>query len=641
MERNVQTAVEFLDGVYGRQHDEAALRKYLLQKQNLSLHEVNEAFNIHRARVGGRKSIKKCNDEQKTTERPEVTVGVRDKDLSYATCLLPNKRDAGKRLINDFINSEVKYCNLLGKLWSDYCVKLIDMALRHKLQMSPQKSKNLFKQIPHLLKFHNAFHKDLIRETDIGHLFFRSVWFFKGYMDYTKSIHSVIKQLGEYAGDEILQKSLSDISKNSKCSPSDLVGLLMVPLDRIQEYKMFLDNLKEMADKTKRSYKWLDKAARRIRRVALHVEKFRSVINNFYEMYRIQVYMSGQVNILVDERRIIRRGMMIRRTGGWTARNKQYVFFLFNDLLLWSSKKGVFQNFVPLHSCKVMPYQGINNSEKKFMVVSKTKDKVKMLFLECKTWRQRNDWCLAIKKAIKSFKKLGLEKLDEFSLVMDSEKVQVDLVSEEPNDNSEEPSVQRNKSKKSDDFVSESLTCTSEFKEDTREEQDTELVDYDFENSQNYAIRDCKEYETIEETSSQYSESDCEEQSVRRDRSTVDGMSPFRTHSRIRNLMPVHEKDKFSSNSSIMLRCGPSDGPGVSVVDRRSKGDIDIEELSRTDVDYSRSTSPGSCNLSRVRIIRRDKKDKRDVPGNSKAMVPRITISLGDFQGDGSPYKQD
>jgi len=641
MERNIQTAVEFLDGVYGRQHDEGALRKYLLQKQNLSFHEVNEAFNIHRVRVGGRKRIKKCNDEEKTTERPEVTVGVCDKDLLYATCLLPNKRDAGNRLINDFINSEVTYCNLLGKLWSDYCVKLIDMALRHKLQMSPQKSKKLFQQIPHLLKFHNTFHKDLNREADIGRLFFRSVGFFKGYMDYAKSIHSVIKQLGEYAGDEILQKSLSDISKNSKCSPSDLVGLLMVPLDRIQEYKMFLDNLKEMADKTKRSYKWLDKAARRIRRVALHVQKFRTVINNFYEMYRIQVYMSGQVNILVDKRRIIRRGMMIRRTGGWTARNKQYVFFLFNDLLLWSSKKGVFQNFVPLHSCKVMPYQGINNSEKKFMVVSKTKDKVKMLFLECKTWRQRNDWCLAIKKAIKTFKKSGLEKLDEFSLVMDSEKAKVDLVSEEHNDNSEEPSVKANKSNKSDDFLSESLTCTSEFKEDTREEQDTGLVDYDFEHSQNYAIRECKGYETIEETSSQYSESDCEEQSVRKDHSTIDGMSPFNTHSRIGNLMPVHGKDKFSCNSSIMLLCGPSEGPVVSAVDRRSKGDIDIEELSRTDVDYSRSTSPGSCNLSRLRIIRQDKKDTRYVPGNSKAMVPRITISLGDFQGDGLPYKRD
>jgi len=634
MERNIKTAVEFLDGVYGRHHNEAALRKYLLQKQNLSLREVNEAFNIHRARVGGRERIKKSKDEAKTTERPEVKVGVRDKDLSYATCLLPNKRDAGKRLIYDFIRSEVKYCNLLGKLWSDYCVKLIDMALRHKLQMSPQNSKKLFQDIPQLLKFHNAFHKDLNREADIGRLFFRSVGFFKGYMDYTTSIRTVIKQLGEYAGDEVFQKLLSDIRKNSKCSPSDLVGLLIVPLDRIQEYKMFLDNLIEMADKTKRTYKWLDKAARRITRVALNVQKLRSVINNFYEMYRIQVYLSGKVNILVDQRRIIRRGLMIRRTGGWTARNKQYVFFLFNDLLLWSSKKGVFQNFVPLHSCEVMPYQGVNNSEKKFMVVSKTKDKVKMLFLECKTWRQRNDWCVAIKKAIKSFKKLGLEKLDELSLVMDIEQAKVDSVSEEPNDKSEEPLVKTNKSKKSDDFVSESCTWTSEFKEDTRSEQDTEIADYDFEHSQNYAIREFKGYETIEETSSQYSDSDFEEQSMRRDCSTIDEMSPFNTHSVIRNLMPVHEKNKFSCNSLIMLRCGPSDGTGGNALDRRSKGDIDIEELSRTDVDYSRSTSPGSCKISRVRIIRREKKDERHVPANSKAMVPRTTISLCDFLED-------
>merc|ERR1719419_690289 len=102
------------------------------------------------------------------------------------------------------------------------------------------------------------------------------------------------------------------MSKHSKCSPSNLVCLLIVPLDRMLEYKVFLDNLRGMADNTKGSYKWLDKAARRISRVALHIKKCRGTINNFYEMYRIQVYMSGQVNILVDKRRILRRGMMIR-----------------------------------------------------------------------------------------------------------------------------------------------------------------------------------------------------------------------------------------------------------------------------------------------------------------------------------------
>jgi len=224
---------------------------------------------------------------------------------------------------------------------------------------------------------------------------------------------------------------------------------------------------------------------------------------------------------------------------------------------------------------------------------------------------------------------------------MDSEWAKVDNASEKLNVNGEEPSVKANKTKTSDDFVSESFACTSEFKEDSREEQNNELVDYDFEYSQNYAIRECKGYETTEETSSQYSESDCEEERIRRDCSTTDGMSPFRYYSRIQNSSPIHEKKTFSWNSAVQLSCGPSNGRGVSAIDCQSNGPIDIEELSQTSVDYSRSTSPGSYNFPRFRIIRGDKKDEINEPVNSNVMVPKNTISLGEFLGDRVLHKHD
>jgi len=610
MDRNIKTAVEFLDDVFGKQHDEAALRKYLLLKQNLSHEQVDEAFNIHRSRI----------DKASIDERQEVKVAVLDKKgLSYALCLEANKRDAGQRLINKFIESELKYCNLLGSLWSDYCVKLIDMAFRQKIQMCPQKSKKLFQHIPHLLKFHNAFQKGLNTESDIGRLFVRSVSFFEGYIEYTKSIKSVIKQLGEYTGDEALQIYLSNISKRSKCSPSDLVGLLIVPLDRMQEYKRFLYELREFADKTTRAYKYLDKAARRVNRLALHVNMFRSKINNLYEIYRIQVYLSGKVNILVDERRLIRRGIITGRTGGWTARNKQWVLFLFNDILLYSSQKGVFQNILPLHSCKVLPHEGGNNSEKKFMVVSERKDTTKILLLECETWKQRNAWCVCLTEAIKRCKKLGLKQVIQLPLTLNSvEKAD----SQKLNENSWVPLIKVN-----DNVISESFEYTPVLQsEDSREDPDIQ-VDYDWEHSRNYTISEFKGWEPCQEISSLYSESELDEKITLRDRSTKD---VFNTHVRIPHWMRVHSKEKSVGNSSPKLPFETSNDGGVSAVDTQSTSNIDIEELTPARVDYSHSTSSVHRNFTKSCAIRRDKKYERNVT----ALVPGITISLNNILGD-------
>merc|ERR1719233_1584383 len=132
-----------------------------------------------------------------------------------------------------------------------------------------------------------------------------------------KSLINIIKLLGKHAGDLELRKHLTQIRKKSNFKPYDLTALLLVPLDRIMEYKVFLDNLLVMADKSHEMYRYLAKAAKRIGRVSSWVEKHRFVVNNLYEIYRVQLYLGGQVNVLLDGRRILRRGMIIRRTEGW------------------------------------------------------------------------------------------------------------------------------------------------------------------------------------------------------------------------------------------------------------------------------------------------------------------------------------
>jgi len=106
-----------------------------------------------------------------------------------------------------------------------------------------------------------------------------------------------------------------------------------------------------------------------------------------------------QCIIFSPNRIIIRRGAMLGRTTGWTTRNKSNFFFLFNDILLWTSKNGELQNIWPLEICEVQPSKSKNDIERKFTIIL-SGQKHKTLLLECTSKEQRNKWYEIMKKTI-------------------------------------------------------------------------------------------------------------------------------------------------------------------------------------------------------------------------------------------------
>merc|ERR550534_2339116 len=93
----------------------------------------------------------------------------------------------------------------------------------------------------------------------------------------------------------------------------------------------------------------------------------------------------------------------MRRSSGWTGRKKRHVFFLFNDMLLWTSKNGRLQNAIQLRYCEVMPSSSKNNPASKFTVVYRG-ERRKSIKLECVMIRERNDWYDALKRTITAAK---------------------------------------------------------------------------------------------------------------------------------------------------------------------------------------------------------------------------------------------
>merc|ERR1719420_1497766 len=121
---------------------------------------------------------------------------------------------------------------------------------------------------------------DLNRGANIGKLFVKLFSFFKGYVEYMKDCTQTIEKMREYTRDKNLHKQLTKIRASSIRPKDDMVDLLLVPLDRIQDYKEFLDRLYEWTHQDHPDYITLGKASRRIGRVAKYIEKYKYGISN-------------------------------------------------------------------------------------------------------------------------------------------------------------------------------------------------------------------------------------------------------------------------------------------------------------------------------------------------------------------------
>lgn len=426
----VITAVEFLDEVSQKGHKEGELRKYLFNRKELSRAQIDEAFRIHRLRLkkkaevaiprsstGRKEKVVDRENSRGIGERPEISTV--DDARKGPTFLLEEKRVEGQKLITDFLKTEFSYVSVLECLKNEYFRDLCQLASTRKIVFTRTELNQMFQRIPELLIFHKALFQNLSNQhNNIGQVFVHLFHHFKEYVEYTKDCTAMIITMRKHIHDKKLHRILEKIREKSSRNKDDMVDLLLIPLDRIMDYKEFLDKLHGWADQDKGAdYVYLGKAARRIGRIANYIAKHRGGIWNRNEMNKVQQFLSKQCNILTAKRRIIRRGLMIRRTTSWPVRKKHYIFFLFSDVLLWTSRNGELQNVVRLQDCEVMHSESKTNPERKFKIVSKGKNRVrKVLLLECNLKRQRDEWFSTVQQEIKNSKQTIPQKngVDDF-----------------------------------------------------------------------------------------------------------------------------------------------------------------------------------------------------------------------------------
>jgi len=326
-----------------------------------------------------------------------------DGAIKIISILMPSKQAVGQQLISNFLVSEKEYCSILECLTDDYYPTISEKAKQGKFQITRSQVDDIFRPVDGLVKLHRSFYSGLYLRSSISKASFSisKSSFFYLYIRYMRNCTNTVNNMQNYCRDSKLQKCLSKIRKKSRRRKDDMVDLLLKPLNRIIEYKHFFLNLCSIVDKTEKAeYEFLVRASRNISRAASYIEQHKFGIENRNEMNKIQKFLGDQCNVFGANRNIIRQGMMYSQSKGWTSRNKQYVFFLFTDILVWTTKKGDLQNAVYLKNCQVLPSFSKSNRERKFQIEF-SQQIHKPILLECKSQQQRNEWYFALSIAVK------------------------------------------------------------------------------------------------------------------------------------------------------------------------------------------------------------------------------------------------
>jgi len=317
--------------------------------------------------------------------------------------LRPEKLEEGKKVIIDFLRAEWLYCRVLECLSEEYWRPLTTLAVRGDIEMTPTEVAAIFRCIPTLSRFHKFFFRDLNRGANIGWMFNGLLTFFNMYLEYTNDCALTVKTMQNYVLDTALHRSLIDIKNKSSHPNKDMVDLILEPLERISEYQKLLDQLHNWADQSQLlSFEALDKATRRIGRIAENIETHKYGISNKNEMNKAQSFFGKNRDIMAPNRVLLRRGMIKCKTAKWVMRKKMYVFFLFNDILVWTAGKGRSTKVLSLWHSRVA-----KSSTTKLVLISAGQTII--LYMECASQQERDKWFDAMKIAATSVKNTKVE----------------------------------------------------------------------------------------------------------------------------------------------------------------------------------------------------------------------------------------
>jgi len=336
------------------------------------------------------------------------------------------KRDEQRALvISEIQSTERSYVQALDALHDAFVVPLRQKQKSDKpFDMSPAQVAALCSNLETLVNFHHTFLDSLSQVAaskpaaagataapSIPAIFMRFSEFFRLYIPYLNGYEQSLNTLNklrknskfsDWLNGDVKNGLQAHATRNGGGAALDLLSYMIQPVQRVPRYVLLLKELKRQTSPSHPEFASLGDALAAVQRVASVINEGQRAIENMSKLMTVQQRIIGDFETLIQpHRRLIREGpvTVTKSSSGVFNSTKvsRRVFFLFSDILLWTSDEYKFKGTLDLTPVKL-----VHKSATAFSLDSPHSAAQKALEVSCDTEAEAASWFDSIQTVVKA-----------------------------------------------------------------------------------------------------------------------------------------------------------------------------------------------------------------------------------------------
>eukprot|EP00475_Leptophrys_vorax_P008255 TRINITY_DN1530_c0_g1_i5.p2 TRINITY_DN1530_c0_g1~~TRINITY_DN1530_c0_g1_i5.p2 ORF type:complete len:479 (+),score=123.00 TRINITY_DN1530_c0_g1_i5:317-1753(+) len=279
-----------------------------------------------------------------------------------------------QKIIDEIVATELTYKSHLATVIAEFIAPLRQAAANKTIAITEVHIRAIFSNIEVIHSLHETLAKMLQEDPDsVAAVFERFGAFLKIYTEYVNSYDKSNSEL------ETLKKTNKKFrnflqSKSGK-GFMDIRSYLITPIQRIPRYILLLKELLKQTPQDHEQRKSLERSFEKIQDIADFVNDAKRKLEDVGRVMELQAHiMEDFSELVIPTRRLLKEGTFVRKTHGKVIHSKTNVFFLFNDLILWTTEGLKYKGRMPLLSITEMGEVDEKESSSKLNLIKKASD---------------------------------------------------------------------------------------------------------------------------------------------------------------------------------------------------------------------------------------------------------------------------
>eukprot|EP00808_Paulinella_micropora_P004960 g47273.t1 len=362
--------------------------KVLPHSQTLTAQQVNA---LQKAREDSEEERQKEAEERK------------EKWKAYSEEEKAKQAALGHKVAQELLETEETYVRCLATLCELFVVPL-QTQVGEGIGLSPEQIGKLVSNLETLHNFHEALIKDL-REKSAhpAAVLLQYGDFFKLYISYLNNYTETLDVINALRVKKKFQDFLANLRLKLLKLPGalDLMSYMIMPVQRVPRYLLLLKELKERTDPASAEFAEIQEALAKVQVATAMINEGKRQMESMSRLLEVQSRISDlpeDLSLMAPSRRLLREGpIKEHRTAGVLGSIKPHarIFFLFNDIVLWTNEKFKFKGYLQLAPLSVEEQMA------QMILLYNTQTSVS---LRAKNDEEQRSWVVDLRQAIESAK---------------------------------------------------------------------------------------------------------------------------------------------------------------------------------------------------------------------------------------------